>query len=185
MQARLTTLSTCLVRHKRRIAYIGIGIVLILVLLSQIPPKRDPAQKSYLGRQGLPRGVRNNNPGNLRYSPMNLWQGKVPYTQNTDLAFEQFVEWRYGVRALLVLLKKYIFRYGTIEDIIRVYAPDTENNTEAYIAAVSASTGIPRSQAITSDKTTLQRLCRAISQHECGAVYAVTQEDFNNAYQLL
>lgn len=172
-------------KHKKTIAYIGIGVALILLLLSQLPPRRDPKQKSFLGQPNKPRGVRNNNPGNIRYSPLNLWEGKIPYTQNTDSSFEQFIEWRYGIRALLLLLKKYIFRYGTIEEMIRVYAPSVENNTENYIRTVSAETGIPRNQAITSDKGTLQKLAIAITRHECGEGYQITEEDFNNAYKIM
>lgn len=180
-----TKLKTSIQKHKKIIAYIGIGVALILLLLSQIPPKKDPDQKSFLGQFSKPRGVRNNNPGNIRYSPINLWEGKIPYTQNTDGSFEQFIEWRYGIRALLLLLKKYIFRYGTIEEIIQVYAPSSENNTESYIRNVSAETGIPRNQAITSDKSTLQKLAIAITRHECGEGYQITKEDFNNAYKII
>lgn len=180
-----TKLKTHIHKHKKILAYIGIGVALILLLLSQIPPRKDPKEKSYLGQMDKPRGVRNNNPGNIRYSPLNLWEGKIPYTQNTDGSFEQFIEWRYGIRALLVLLKKYIFRYGTIEDIFKVYAPSSENNTENYIRTVSTETGIPRDQAITSDKATLQKLAIAISRHENGNGYEISIEDFNNAYKII
>lgn len=168
----------------RTIGIVAGILIAILVLISQIRPKTDKTQKSYLGQTGKPRGVRNNNPGNIRYSPANAWLGKVPISQNTDGSFEQFVEWRYGVLALIKLLSKYIVRYGTIEKMIRVYAPSVENNTEAYIRAVSNETGFPRNQAISVNRDTLQKLTLAIAKHEIGADW-VTIEDFQKAYKLL
>ena len=99
------------------------------------------AATSYLGRADLPRGMRNNNPGNLRISN-NQWQGKVPVWENTDGEFEQFKEYRYGVRAMIKLIQNYI-RSGdnTLVTIISRYAPATENDTAAYIRAVAGATG--------------------------------------------
>ena len=37
-----------------------------------------------------PRGIRNNNPLNIRLNPDNRWQGRVPPKHNSDGAFEQF-----------------------------------------------------------------------------------------------
>ncbi|WP_337045307.1 hypothetical protein [Emticicia sp. 17c] len=173
-----------LIPRKKRTIACAI-VIFIWVLISQIPPKKDPDQKSFLGQMDKPRGVRNNNPGNLRYSPVNLWKGKVPFTQNTDGSFEQFIEWRYGVRALLILLKKFIFQYGTIEKIISRYAPDNENETERYIRAVAAETGFPRNQALSSTKETLRKLSIAITRQEVGNGYELSNEDFLNAYKIM
>lgn len=46
-----------------------------------------------------PRGLRNNNPGNIR-TTKDRWQGLRP--QQTDPAFFQFTEMRYGYRALII-----------------------------------------------------------------------------------
>lgn len=170
--------------QNRNIGIVAGILIVVLILISQIRPKTDKTQKSYLGQSGKPRGVRNNNPGNIRYSSTNPWFGKVPITQNTDGSFEQFVEWRYGVLALIKLLTKYIVRYGTIDKMIRVYAPSIENNTAAYIRAVSSETGFPSNQALTVTKDTLQKLTLAIAKHEVGADW-VTVEDFQNAYLLI
>ncbi len=172
-------------RIKSRTVGIVAGVMIVIMLfISQLRPKTDKTQKTYLGQSGKPRGVRNNNPGNIEYSPTNLWTGKIPFTQNNDGRFEQFVEWRYGVRALIKLLSTYIVRYGTIEKMIRVYAPSFENNTAAYIQAVSNETGYPSKQVLTTTKETLQKLTIAVAKHEVGSGY-VTEEDFNNAYNIL
>ena len=57
------------------------------------------------------RGYRNNNPLNLRISS-NKWKGKVPASQNTDGAFEQFETMAYGFRAALKNLQTYINKCG-------------------------------------------------------------------------
>lgn len=79
----------------------------------------------------VPRGIRNNNPLNIRVG--NKWLGEVEYP--TDNEFEQFVNIEYGLRAGFVLLKRYIERYklNTIEKIISRWAPASENNTKKYI----------------------------------------------------
>lgn len=97
------------------------------------------------------RGLRNNNPGNIRISG-SAWKGKVPTGQNTDGAFEQFVAPEYGIRAMGRLLNNYIAAgYDTIEKIVNRYAPASDNNhTENYIKFVSARTGLLPSQTVYS-----------------------------------
>lgn len=82
----------------------------------------------------IPRGIRNNNPLNIRVG--NNWKGEV--SQPTDHTFEQFTEMKWGVRAAFVVLKNYIVRHkcNTIEKIITRWAPNNENNTKAYIKSV-------------------------------------------------
>ncbi len=85
--------------------------------------------------QNLPRGYRNNNPLNIRYSTANQWKGKVLPNMDRNNTFEQFISLAYGYRAALSLLRTYIRKYGcnTIGKIISKWAPETENNTQAYI----------------------------------------------------
>lgn len=93
-----------------------------------------------------PRGIRNNNPLNIRVG--NSWQGEVE--KPTDMQFEQFKEMRWGCRAAFKLLKRYIERYGcnTVEKIIRRWAPASENDTERYINVVCNRSGIKRNELI-------------------------------------
>ena len=90
----------------------------------------------------LPRGIRNNNPLNIRKSA-DKWQGLS--TLQEDREFFQFVSMEYGWRAAFVILcKTYYGKYKlrTIRDIVSRWAPAKENNTEAYIRHVSDYTGI-------------------------------------------
>lgn len=82
----------------------------------------------------IPRGIRNNNPLNIRVG--NNWQGEV--ANPSDHTFEQFKEMKYGVRAAFIILRNYINRHklNTIPKVINRWAPSKENNTLAYIKAV-------------------------------------------------
>lgn len=114
-----------------------------------------------------PRGIRNNNPLNIRIG--NTWLGERDYP--TDPAFEEFVSMEYGLRAAFLILRRYIRRYKkqTIEDIISTWAPENENNTRAYIQTVSSATGIPANQPIQyEDRDTMVKLVCAMAKVECG-----------------
>ena len=88
------------------------------------------------------RGIRNNNPLNIRKSK-DKWQGLRE--KQTDAAFFQFQTMAYGWRAAFRLLcytyyNKYKLR--TIKSIISRWAPPNENRTASYIKHVSESSGV-------------------------------------------
>lgn len=106
----------------------------------------------------IPRGIRNNNPLNIRIG--NTWLGEV--TNPTDDEFEQFVHVCYGLRAGFILLKRYINRYklNTIEKIISRWAPHNENNTRSYINQVARGMNItPDTPLLYEDKN---RMCALV-----------------------
>ena len=89
----------------------------------------------------IPRGIRNNNPLNIRRGSQ--WKGLSKV--QSDPSFCQFETLEYGWRAAFRLLTKtYFARYHlqTIRAIISRWAPESENNTSAYIQNVSRLTGI-------------------------------------------
>lgn len=146
------------------------------------------ASLSYLGQSGLPRGMRNNNPGNIRISNT-AWKGKVPVGQNTDKAFEQFGTFVYGIRAMIKNLQSYQRDRGlnTINQIISTWAPPgvDNNNTGAYVATVSLNTGIGPTQPITlTDKNIMRKLVKAMARVENGRE-AVTDSQFNYAWSIV
>ena len=88
------------------------------------------------------RGIRNNNPLNIRRSA-DKWQGLK--AQQEDREFFQFESMAYGWRAAFRLLcHTYYKKYGlkTIRAIINRWAPPKENNTLYYIRSVAERTGI-------------------------------------------
>tara|TARA_B100000686_G_scaffold296912_1_gene328828 strand:+ start:1206 stop:1793 length:588 start_codon:yes stop_codon:yes gene_type:complete len=116
----------------------------------------------------LPRGIRNNNPGNIRHSK-DVWQGQSK-TQ-TDSAFVQFNDPVYGLRALMKLVLNYQRKYGlnSVKKIIDRWAPPVENNTDAYITNVAQHMGVkPTTPIDLEDHTTLIRLAKHITLHENG-----------------
>lgn len=88
----------------------------------------------------LPRGLRNNNPLNIKIG--NDWQGERAV--NTDGVFEQFTSIEYGYRAAFIILRKYIKKYGrnTIRKIVDAWAPDGEPYQSNYKKRVSALTNL-------------------------------------------
>jgi hypothetical protein len=128
------------------------------------------------------RGIRNNNPGNLRISA-NAWQGKVPVEQNTDGAFEQFITPEHGIRALFIDLRSKINRgLDTVEKIMNVYAPPNENNTIAYITAIENMTGISRFKTVNVND--IPKLIPAIIKVENG-VQPYTDAQLKAAYAMV
>ncbi|MDD3183596.1 MAG: structural protein P5 [Alphaproteobacteria bacterium] len=114
------------------------------------------------------RGLRNNNPGNLRRTD-DPWQG-LAETQ-TDTEFFVFQSPIYGIRALARTLIKYQdkHRLCTIRQIIGRWAPNTENDTVAYIKAVSDETGLAPDVVLDMHKYEhLNALVAAIIKHENG-----------------
>ena len=114
-----------------------------------------------------PRGIRNNNPLNIRIG--NVWLGEVD--NPTDRSFEQFKQMEYGIRAGFVIMRRYIRRYGldTIPEIVSRWAPANENNTTAYIKRVSELSHIPADHILKyEDKATMVALVDAMIQVECG-----------------
>lgn len=116
----------------------------------------------------LPRGIRLNNPGNIRHGTNTFWVGET--TQQPDPSFVQFSAPVYGLRALMKILKTYFVAYhlNTIREIISRYAPATENNTDAYIADVAKRAGIGADDSIADIKEIVIPLAEVISFHENG-----------------
>ena len=92
-----------------------------------------------------PRGIRNNNPLNIRHSA-DRWQGACG--EQKDKSFVQFKSMAYGYRAAWKTLQSYYNRFChqskpyTVRNIISRWAPPKENDTEAYIRTVLRLSGI-------------------------------------------
>lgn len=115
-----------------------------------------------------PRGLRTNNPGNIRHSKV-AWQGQAAAQADQD--FVTFVSPQYGIRALAKTLLTYQAGHGlkTIEQIVGRWAPPNENDTGAYIRAVASAVGVPPSAAVVVDSVAVMApLVKAIIAHENG-----------------
>lgn len=131
----------------------------------------------------VPRGIRNNNPLNIRIG--NNWLGERAPKDCTDPEFEEFVAMIYGLRAAFCILRRYIRHYHrtTIRLIIRSWAPAHENDTLSYIELVSRETGInPDETILYEDKPTMCALVRAMAHVEVGK--SLPLADLEKAYDL-
>lgn len=129
----------------------------------------------------LPRGIRNNNPGNIRLAAT-PWQGQKRF--QLDPAFAEFDDPVMGLRALMRLLLTYHAKYGldTVESIINRYAPPVENATDGYIHQVAKAVGKGRREMLDlSQPAQLQALARAIVRHENGAPPRGRQDWYDDA----
>ena len=116
------------------------------------------------------RGLRNNNPLNIRHGK-SLWVGMRE--KQTDKSFVQFKSRVYGYRAAFVLLRNYITKgKDTIGKIIAKWAPSSDgNNTQSYINYVSSTTGISASHTLRwEDKDDLVEIVRSMAHMESGII---------------
>ncbi|MBO4462672.1 MAG: hypothetical protein J5797_00565 [Prevotella sp.] len=120
-----------------------------------------------------PRGLRNNNPLNIRRTGKDQWKG-LAEVQN-DRSFCQFKSLEWGWRAAFYLLTRTYYhthRLYTIRGIISRWAPPQDhNNTEAYIRNVSRLTGIGPDEPIgipSQQPARWMMLGMAMAIQECG-----------------
>lgn len=136
--------------------------------------------ESFLGSTGLPRGIRNNNPGNIKIGS-SQWQGKIPVAQNTDGTFEQFSSFPLGARAMIKLLKNYINQgRNTPTKIIQYW----DLGSPSYTSFLIQETGFTANQILQPDKPTLKALSQAIAKFENGQDI-LTDIRFETAYALV
>lgn len=113
-----------------------------------------------------PRGIRNNNPGNLNY----VGQEGATKEGGPNGRFAVFRSAEEGLQALANQLRRYGSRgINSVRAIISKFAPPSENNTQAYIGSVSKGLGIGADSALDlNDPRVLQSLMGAIIKVENG-----------------
>jgi hypothetical protein len=120
----------------------------------------------------LPRGLRNNNPLNIEAGDFTKGQ---PGFVGSDGRFARFETPDQGIAAASKLLDTYESKYGlnTPAGIIGRWAPQGENNSAAYAAAVAKKLGIGPNDPITPEMR--PRLIAAMSEVENGRPAAAPQ----------
>lgn len=143
-----------------------------------------------------PRGLKNNNPLNIRRT-QSMWLGEVDSLNGKrDLAFCQFSSLVYGYRAAGKLLQNYQVKHKlyVLSQIIGRWAPPHENDTRAYATIVAnqmtKELGTPISVAslldVTKDKETLQALIVSMHLVENGQLPSAVERDaINQAIAML
>ena len=89
-----------------------------------------------------PRGLRNNNPLNIRKNNKTQWIGQCG--KQEDRAFVQFRSMPYGYRAAFKVLQNYRVLYDcmTLRQFIQRWAPPAENHTDEYVKSVASTAGV-------------------------------------------
>ena len=131
------------------------------------------------------RGIRNNNPLNIRHSAD---QSQGAREEQTDKAFVQFTSMAYGYRAAWKVLESYWKHFHrsrqpyNVTNIISRWAPPTENDTRNYIRTVLTLTSLGGKENLPQpsrgvDTERLVRLVQAMTTMECGVPYKEVDVD--------
>lgn len=126
----------------------------------------DAQERASGGAGKAPRGIRNNNPGNIEYGPFAKRYGAT----GSDGRFAIFPTMEAGQAAERALLGGYLSSgTDTVRKVINKWAPSSENNTAAYVAAVAKQMGVSPDQALNSSH--VAALAEAINSHENGTAW--------------
>jgi hypothetical protein len=114
-----------------------------------------------------PRGIRNNNPGNLNY----VGQAGATREEGPNGRFAVFKTAKDGLEALANQLRLYGDRgLDTVREVVTTYAPSSENDTRAYIDQLAQFMGIDPDEKfdVRADPAALAILMKGIIKHENG-----------------
>ena len=116
------------------------------------------------------RGIRNNNPGNIRKSAES-WEGLAK--EQKDTSFFTFCEPEWGVRAMYRILCTYNTKYHckTLGQMISRWAPPNENDTLTYIRFVARFCGVePEHEVNINDEEFMAKMIMGMCRMENGVV---------------
>jgi len=125
---------------------------------------------SFLNRNDLSAGLRNNNPGNLRPLYNDTWAGEL-LPPDTRLNFSRFKDVEHGIRAMFIDLLGDIVddKDNTIRKLTSKYAPPSDHNqTNLYIQNVSRAVGISPDTVINPTRSVMFKIIRAKVNQELG-----------------
>lgn len=122
-----------------------------------VPPRKQG--------QRLPRGIRNNNPGNLNYV------GQSGASKEDNGSNSRFAKWKSPREGIVGMAKQLLLYHKrnirTVPAIISKYAPPGENDTNAYISRVCKTMGVtPNDILDLRNDDVLSSLMGAIIPHE-------------------
>lgn len=127
----------------------------------------EASGQTQFGQRNQPRGLRNNNPGNIESG---RFAATVQGFQGSDGRFAQYATPEQGIQAADKLLTTYAGKgLNTIAGIVNRWAPPTENNTGAYVAQVAKELGVdPNAPLDMTNPEVRQRLIAAKIRVENG-----------------
>ncbi len=114
------------------------------------------------------RGLRNNNPGNVKQGGVIPWQGQIG-SDGVDVTFDSVEN---GIRAMAIILCNYqiIHSLYTLNDIFARWAPTSDgNDPAAYAQYVADQLGINPTDNFTITADNIVPLMQAITNNELGS----------------
>lgn len=148
-------------------------------------PKKTTSPDDAAGKPkkpATPRGLRNNNPLNI--IKKDAWIGLAE--KQTDPKFCQFISMKYGYRAALILLRRYINGYhlNTISSIVSRWAPDVPAALAAYTYTVSKHMGVhPHAPLSFYNRQQMTLLLEGMTKAENGKL--AKRSDIEEAFEIL
>lgn len=115
------------------------------------------------------RGIRNNNPGNIRKGEE--WNGLDKEKTKAERDFCVFKDVVYGIRALCKVLLNYdrFYNINTVQGIITRYAPALENDTTRYTEYVCKKLNVDKKQKLDlTNPDIMIELIKALITYENG-----------------
>ena len=141
---------------------VGKGLAIWLLLSVLLKCTSHTIDISYMATKAgeLPRGIRNNNPGNLVYTE-DRWEGM----SGSDGRFVIFSYMEYGVRAMAIVVTNYCTLYSlcTVGEVVNRWAPASENSVKDYLLSIQQYGGLSP-----DDEVDMKNLIRAMVIHENG-----------------
>lgn len=115
------------------------------------------------------RGIRNNNPGNIRKGEN--WEGLDKEKTKEERDFCVFKDAFWGIRAMCRILLNYERMYGicTVQSIITRYAPTFENDTTRYMEFLCKRLNVDKKQKLNlTQPEVMIELIKALIVYENG-----------------
>ncbi len=161
--------------NKKKSVLISALLLIIGIMAIVLRPKRKHIPNTGSDQT---RGVRNNNPLNLRKTNTG-WKHKV---EGTDTEFETFSSMMWGVRASLRNMRTHYYRgVNTIQKMISIWAPPSENNTNAYVAFIVKETGREKYKGFEWNQDNIYPIVKAMCQIE--SKYDLDVNTFKDAWK--
>lgn len=161
-----------------------------VILDHGLPTPGAPAVGSSTLTAALPRGIRNNNPGNIKRSATR-WEGLASFDEMVDFQRREQVfcvfkapEW--GLRAMARILSNYqrIHQLSTVAGMINRWAPVSENDTGAYVRFVCARTKVGADEAVDfTDPDFARPMLKAVIRQENG-IQPYSDDQIMDGYRL-
>jgi hypothetical protein len=132
----------------------------------------------------LPRGIRNNNPANIKKNNIK-WDGLSDVQD--DNTFYKFDDMIYGIRAFFIIIfnDRKLYNIRSIKQIINRFAPESENPTNEYVNFIANKLDIDKDDELcVTDEEMLIKFAQSLFEFENGESCANMKDDIKDGLKL-